>query len=408
MRFSDEVICAPLWSPDGRLYAVSDRSTSAGDRWANFHRFAPEQVTPVTSAEAEYAAPPWRLGGASYGFASERDTIAAATRAGTWSLERIDIETGRATPIETPFTSIRHLHVSQGAAVFEAGSFVSPAALYRMGLATGALTSVREKAPQPAPEVAACLAAPEPMTIPSGAQAEAEAHAFFYATSNPEFDAPEGEKPPLVIMIHGGPTAAAGAGLNLTIPFFTLRGFAVVDPNYRGSTGFGRAYRRAMYGGWGKVDVEDCVGAVQALVSSGRVDPYRVVSRGGSSGGYTTLALATFTDLLSAAASYYGISNLEMIARITDKLEAQYAALLVGPYPVASKLFRARSLLFHAARVDGPIIFFQGTEDPVVPPEQARVMIDEMASRQLLHAFGFYHGESGRRVWSPWGTGFRR
>nr|WP_249219300.1 prolyl oligopeptidase family serine peptidase [Loktanella sp. SALINAS62] len=253
---------------------------------------------------------------------------------------------------------------------------------------------IRDTAPPLTDAVQACIAAPTPITFASGPDGTAQAHAFHYAPQNPHFAAPTGEKPPLIILIHGGPTAAATAGLDLTIPFFTSRGFAVVDVNYRGSTGFGRNFRRAIYGGWGKVDVEDCTAAVNALVTDGHVDPYRVVSRGASSGGYTTLALATFTDLLSAAASRYGISNLEMIAKFTDKLEAHYAELLVGPYPSASKLFRARSPLFHASQIDCPIILFQGTEDPVVPPAQAHVLIDEMNARKLPHAFVFYDGES--------------
>lgn len=394
MRFSDEAITHPVWSPDERLFAVSDRVEIEGDRWPNICRAETDVLKPVTRELAEFAAPLWRLGAASYGFASEKEIVACVTRDGTWSLERVNVDTGETADINTPFTSIRHLHVTNGFAVFEAASFTTPSAIYRLDLATEDLTNIRSMAPDPDPEVQACLAAPTPMTFTTGPEGEAEAHAFFYEPLNPDFSAPEGEKPPLIIMIHGGPTAAAGTGLDLTIPFFTSRGFAVVDMNYRGSTGFGRAFRRAMYGGWGVVDVEDCIGAVDALVAEGKVDATRVVSRGGSSGGYTTLALATFTDLLSAAASYYGISNLEMIAKITDKLEAHYAALLVGPYPSASKLFRARSPLFHASSIDCPIIMFQGREDPVVPPDQAQVLIDEMESRKLPYAFEFYEGES--------------
>lgn len=399
MQFSDTAIVRPVWSPGGQLYAVSDQVAVAGDRWANICRVVGEYLVPVTCEAAEFTDPAWRLGGASFGFASEAEIIAAITRNGTWSLVRVDTATGHVTEIKTPFTAIQHLHVSDGAAVFLGGSFTQPSGIYRMDLETGQTRLIRSTTPPLDDTVAACLAAPEPVTFASGPDGISTAHAFHYPPCNPRFQGPAGETPPLIVMIHGGPTAAASAALDLTIPFFTSRGFAVVDVNYRGGTGFGRAFRRAIYGNWGKVDVEDCIGAVDALVAKGQADPHRVVSRGGSSGGYTTLALATFTDRLSAAASYYGISNLAMIAKVTDKLEAHYAELLLGPYPSASKLFRARSPLFHADRIDCPIILFQGTEDPVVPPEQARVLIDEMNTRKLPHAYEFYEGE---------GHGFRK
>ncbi|WP_439155986.1 S9 family peptidase [Yoonia sp.] len=394
MGFSDTAIVRPVWSPGGQLYAVSDQIEIAGDRWANICRVVGNELVPVTREAAEFTDPAWRLGGASFGFASEGEIIAAITRDGTWSLARVDTATGDVAVIDTSFTAIQHLHVSDGAAVFLGGSFTQPSGIYRMDLGTGQIRLIRSTSPPLDDTVVACLAAPQSVTFSSGPGGMATAHAFHYPPCNPRFQGPAGETPPLIVMIHGGPTAAAGTSLDLMIPFFTSRGFAVVDVNYRGSTGFGRAFRRAIYGNWGKVDVEDCIGAIDALVAKGQADPHRVVSRGGSSGGYTTLALATFTDRLSAAASYYGISNLAMIAKVTDKLEAHYAELLLGPYPSASKLFRARSPLFHADLIDCPIILFQGTEDPVVPPEQARVLIDEMNTRKLPHAYEFYDGES--------------
>lgn len=399
MRFSDEAIVNPVWSPDGQLYVVSDRVAVNGDQWANICKVEGGTLVPVTREAAEFAPPAWRLGGASFGFASPDQIIACATRNGVWSLVSVTVATGQVAEIKTDFSAIQHLHVCDGYAVFLAGSFTQPAAIYRMSLATFAIEAVRSTGPPLKDDVQACLAAPQNLTFASEPDDQAQAHAFYYAPRNPGFKAPQGEKPPLMILIHGGPSAPASSGLDLTIPFFTSRGFAVLDVNYRGSTGFGRRFRRAIYGAWGKVDVEDCIGAVKTLVADGHVDPNRVVSRGGSSGGYTTLALATFTDLLGAAASYYGISNLEMIAKVTDKLEARYAELLLGPYPTASKLFRARSPLFHAGQIECPIILFQGTEDPVVPPQQAHVLIDELDASKLPHAFEFYDGE---------GHGFRQ
>ncbi|CUH22317.1 Prolyl tripeptidyl peptidase precursor [Jannaschia seosinensis] len=393
MRFSEAVV-QPLWSPGGVLHAVSDKVAIDGDRWNNICRCVNGTLSPITRETAELAPPAWRLGGASYGFVSDEEILAAPNRNGTSSLVRVDTATGPITVMDTPFTSIEHLCVSDGAAVFVGASFTDPPGIRRMDLATGTIELIRTTRLPLNADVAACIAAPRAMTFPTGPTGADEAHAFHYAPQNPRFVAPRDERPPLIVMIHGGPTAAARSALDLTIPFFTSRGFAVVDVNYRGSSGFGRAFRRAIYGGWGQVDVEDCVAAVGALVAEGLADPHRVVSRGGSSGGYTTLALATFTDLLSAAASYYGISNLEMIARVTDKLEAHYAELLLGPYPAAAKLFRDRSPLFHADRIDCPIILFRGTEDPVVPPDQAHVLINELNSRKRPHAYEFYEGES--------------
>jgi len=394
LAYSSESILDPKWSPDGTLYFISDRYTAQGDRWWNIHRFVDGEVRPVTRKAAEFAAPPWRLGGSSYGFLSEDELLCACSEAGRWRLARANVETGELTTINTPFTEISHLHVGQGFAAFVGASFTRPPAVIRYDLATGTFENLRDAYSDLAPEVVACFAEPEPITFKTGPDRRETAYAFYYAPCNPAVRTRADEKPPLLIFIHGGPTASAGASLSLTVQFFTSRGFAVVDVNYRGSTGFGRAFRQRMYGNWGIVDGEDCVAAAHTLVEQGVVDRKRIASRGGSSGGYTTLALATFTDLLATAASYYGISNLEMIARDTDKLEARYAELLVGPYPDAQQEFQERSPLNHADKIRCPLIIFQGEDDPVVPPNQARVLIDALNEHKLPVAYEFYPGES--------------
>ena len=214
------------------------------------------------------------------------------------------VGTGQIVDLDTPFTDIAHLHVGEGFAAFVGGSFTRPPAIVRYDLATGACQELRGSNPGLSPEALACCAAPEAIAV--GAAPE-RAFAFYYAPHNPAARGPADAKPPLLVFIHGGPTAAASASVNLSVQFFTSRGFAVVDVNYRGSTGFGRAFRQRIYGSWGLVDVEDCAQAAKVLIERGDVDRYRIASRGGSSGGYTTLALATFTDLLTSAASYYGI-----------------------------------------------------------------------------------------------------
>jgi len=394
LAYSSESILDPKWSPDGALYFVSDRFTAQGDRWWNIHRLVDGEVRPVTRNAAEFAAPPWRLGGSSYGFLSENELLCAYTDAGRWRLARVKVATGELTTVDTPYTEVSHLHVGQGFAAFVGASFSQPPAIVRYDLAGGTFENLRDAYTTFSPEVVACFAEPELITFKTGPDRRETAYAFYYAPRNPAARAGAGEKPPLLIFIHGGPTAAAGASLSLTVQFFTSRGFAVVDVIYRGSTGFGRAFRQRMYGSWGIVDVEDCVAAANTLVERGVVDSKRIASRGGSSGGYTTLALATFTDLLATAASYYGISNLEMIARDTDKLEAHYAELLVGPYPDAQKEFQDRSPLNHAGKIRCPLIIFQGEDDPVVPPKQARVLIDALNAHKLPVAYEFYAGES--------------
>lgn len=392
LRVSGESLTEPRWAPDGTLYCVTDRLEVDGERWWNLHRVTDEGLTPVTKEAAEFTAPLWRLGASSWDVLSDTEALCAVTRQGTWSLARVDLSTGALTPLDLPWTQIGHVHTGEGFAVFTAGSFTEPTALIRLDLATMRHEVIRASG-EPTAEAKACFAAPERIEVPTGDGSETT-HAFYHPPLNPGFTAPEGDRPPLLIVIHGGPTAAVSASVKLDIRYFTSRGFGVVDVNYRGSTGFGRAYRQRMYGGWGVVDIEDCVAVARHLADADKVDPYRIASRGGSSGGYTTLALAAFTDLLSAAASYYGISNLEMIATDTDKLEARYAELLLGPWPRAQKLFKARSPLFHAGDIDCPLILFQGLDDPVVPPPQARVLIDALMEKKLPVAANFYEGES--------------
>ncbi len=394
MAFSDECVLDPRWSPEGVLYFVSDRTVVEGERWWNLHRETDQGIVPVTRMAAEFAAPPWQLGGGCYGFLSETEVLSAFSQDGTWRLARIDAIDGTVETVDVPYSSISHLSVRDGTVAFIGGRFDRPGAIVRCDPWTFACEELRSANPDLTDEVLACVSPPRKISFATGKDGTETAHGFHYAPSNPDYAGPDLEKPPLLIVIHGGPTASASSSLNLSIQYFTSRGFAVVDVNYRGSTGFGRRFRRAMYGHWGDVDVADCVAAARALAAQGHADPNRIASRGGSSGGYTTLALATFTDLLSVAASYYGISNLEMIATDTDKLEAHYAELLLGPWPQAQKMFKMRSPLFHVADIDCPLILFQGLDDPVVPPAQARVMIDALNDKGLPVASTFYQGES--------------
>jgi dipeptidyl aminopeptidase/acylaminoacyl peptidase len=233
----------------------------------------------------------------------------------------------------------------------------------------------------------------EPRAIAFPTAGGATAHATFYPPANPEFEGPAGDRPPLIVQSHGGPTGRSVTSLNLAKQFFTSRGIGVVDVNYRGSTGYGRAYRDALRGLWGIADVEDCVAAARHLVDSGEADGARLVIRGGSAGGYTTLQALTTTDAFAAGSSHFGVADLQAIAKHTHKLESRYLDSLIGPYPEAVDVYRERSALHHADRLRTPLILFQGADDRVVPPEQAEVMRAALDRRGIPHALLVFEGE---------------
>src|SRR5690606_25478984 len=232
---------------------------------------------------------------------------------------------------------------------------------------------------------------PEPIEYPT--DGGLTAHALFYRPANRDFTGPEGERPPLLVLSHGGPTGQTTSALNLEIQFWTSRGFAVVDVNYGGSTGYGREYRERLKGNWGIVDVADCVNAARYLAQQGEVDGERLATEGGSAGGYTTLCALTFTDVFSAGASYFGVADAAALARDTHKFESRYLDGLIGPYPEAEDLYRQRSPLYHADRISCPIILLQGLEDAVVPPAQAEAMVEALEANRIPHAYIPFEGE---------------
>ena len=238
---------------------------------------------------------------------------------------------------------------------------------------------------------------PEAIEFPT--DGDLTAHAFFYPPRSRQFRGPDGDRAPLIVISHGGPTGATNAAFNLSTQFWTSRGFGVVDVNYGGSTGYGREYRRRLNGQWGKVDVDDCINAARFLVQRGDADPNRLIVRGGSAGGYTTLAALAYRDIFRAGASYYGISDLEALARDSHKFEAQYEHSLVGPYPERRDLYRERSPIHFVDRIACPLILFQGLEDRVVPPNQSELMYQAVVRRGLPAAYVEFVGE---------GHGFRR
>ena len=300
------------------------------------------------------------------------------------------------TEIPLAWTSIDSLVVEGSTAAFIGGAPDRSAAVVSLDLESGETRVYRTSSALSIDDQ--FLSRPVALTYPTG-NGDEVSHGYYYPPSNASYRAPAGESPPLLVMSHGGPTGATSDTLNPSTQFWTSRGFAVLDVDYRGSTGYGRAYRERLYGEWGLVDVEDCVAGALHLAGTGRADANRLAIRGGSAGGYTTLAALTFHDVFRAGASYYGICDLEVLAADTHKFEARYLDRLVGDWPEEKEVYRARSPLHHASRLGCPIIFFQGLDDRVVPPNQAELMVDALDRQGLPVACLMFEGE---------GHGFRR
>jgi len=380
----EESVFQPLFAPDGTLYFVSDRS-----HWWNLYRWRDEHVEALAPLEAEFGLPQWIFGLSTYAFDSAQRLVCTFNRAGAWHLAVLDTDTLRLDEIATPFSDISHVMAGDGMAVFVAASATLPAAVVSLDLATHRYEILRASVtdvPDPG-----YLSAPQPLAYPS-THGET-AHALYYPPANRDFRAPAEEKPPLLVLSHGGPTSAASRALNLRIQYWTSRGFAVLDVNYRGSTGYGRAYRCKLNGQWGMADVEDCITGARYLVDRGLVDKERLAIRGSSAGGYTTLCALTFHTMFRAGAVYYGVSDLEALARDTHKFEAHYLDRLIGPYTTCRDLYRERSPIHHADKLSCPVIFFQGLEDKVVPPEQTEKMVNALRVRNIPVAYVPFEGE---------------
>ena len=383
---ADVSIFQPEWSPDGALYFVSDETG-----WWNLYRWRGGQVEAVWPMQAEFGVPQWGLGMSTYGFASAGRIICAYNQAGTWHITDLDTESPALQRVPTPFTEITRsgLRVSSGRVVFGAGSPTIPESLMLHTLATGHTETLKSSSDAAIEE--GYVSGPEAIEFPT--EDGLTAHAFFYPPRNRDYAAPPEERPPLLVISHGGPTGATSTTLSLDVQYWTSRGFAVLDVNYGGSAGYGTAYRRRLNGRWGIVDVDDCVNGARYLAERGDVDAARTAIKGGSAGGYTTLSALTFRDTFRAGASYYGISDLEALAKDTHKFESRYLDTMIGPYPERMDLYLERSPIHHTERLSCPIILFQGLEDKVVPPNQARMMLDALRQKGLPVAYVAFEGE---------------
>ena len=394
----DESIFQPEWSPDGSLYFISDRTHEGLDgRWWNLYRVrgdalaAPVAIEPVWPLAAEFGRAQWSFRMSTYAFVSAERLVCSYSENGVHCLGIVDLASLDARPIPTPYQDVSSVRAAGGRVYFRGASPAEPAGIVECDIATGGTIVLRRSTTQDVEAYRGCLSAPQPITFDT--DNGQQAHGLFYLPRNIDFIAPEGELPPLIVHCHGGPTAAASASLSWGTQYWTSRGFAVFDVNYGGSTGYGREFRLRLQGNWGVVDVADCVNGARHLAKSGAVDPERWAISGGSAGGYTTLAVLTFRDAFKTGASYYGVSDLEALAKDTHKFESRYLDGLIGPYPERRDLYTSRSPVHSAQRLSVPVAFFQGAEDRVVPPEQAEIMVEALRRRRIPSLYLLFDGE---------------
>lgn len=385
----NESIFQPQWSPQGELFYVSDRSN-----WWNIYRLGDDR--PLWEKAAEFATPQWTFGMSTYGFLTSDEILCTFSEDGRWRLAKIDIHSRAHQLLQQPCCDIEGISCESHRAIFiGAGAESFPAVI---GFDDHA-NQFNTIASSSTPLHKELLSQAQAIEFPAG---EHRVHAFYYPPCNPHYTAPEGEKPPLIVFSHGGPTGATSAGLNLKVQYWTSRGFAILDVNYSGSTGYGRKYRERLNGNWGILDVQEVCAGAEYLVAQGLADPERLLIRGGSAGGYTVLAALTFHRTFKAGASHYGVGDLGALALDTHKFESRYLDRLIGPWPEAEASYRERSPIYHVQQLDCPVIFFQGMQDKVVPPNQAETMFSALKRRGLPVAYvtfpdeghGFRAGES--------------
>jgi dipeptidyl aminopeptidase/acylaminoacyl peptidase len=380
----DESISQPRYSPDGRLYFISDRSG-----WWNLYRDDGREDRRLEARDAEFSGPDWVFGQSSYTFLADGSVVAIWSEDGLDHLGVLAPGAGAFKVIATPYTELAGLKPYGAGVVAIAGSPVEAPAVVEIGLPDGRPRVIKASRENVVDRGYVSVA--QPIEFPT--EGGLTAHALFYPPTNADYVAPSDERPPLIVASHGGPTSATSATLSYAIQFWTSRGFAVVDVNYGGSTGYGRAYRERLKGTWGIVDVDDCVNAARWLAERGQVDGNRMAIRGGSAGGYTTLCAVTFRDVFAAGASYYGVADAGALARDTHKFESRYLDGLIGPWPEAESIYEERSPIFHTDRLHTPLILFQGLEDKVVPPEQADMMAKALRDKGVPFAHLTYEGE---------------
>ncbi|MEO0885669.1 MAG: S9 family peptidase [Cyanobacteria bacterium J06648_10] len=379
-----ESVCQPRWSPGGTLHFISDATG-----WWNLYRWEGERGEPLFPMEAEFSGPQWSFGQSSYGFEDNTTILCTYVEQGIRKLARLDTLARSMDELDIDYCGIGSLQVGKGVAVFLGASTTRPSEVVRLNLDTLQTTVLRKSSTL---EIeAGYLSEPEVISFPT--TGGLNAYGIYYRPQNKDYETLVTEQPPLLVKTHGGPTAAASSALNPSIQYWTSRGFAVLDVNYGGSTGYGRAYRNRLKKRWGIVDVDDATNGALYLVEQAKADKDRLAIDGGSAGGYTTLAALTFREVFKAGASYYGVSDMSALAAETHKFESRYLDSLVGPYPEKKDVYEARSPINAVDQLSCPIIFLQGSEDKIVPPNQAEEMVNALKVKGIPVAYLLFEGE---------------
>lgn len=385
-----ESIFQPEWSPDGLLYFASDRSD-----WWNLYRWTGKEIEAIYPMEAEFGRPQWVFNMSTYGFLSSEQIACVFTQHGNWQLGILNLPEKSLETFDLPFTAISDIRAYSGKILITASSPNIPTSVVMFRPRTKTIEVIqRSMSIEFDPGYVS-----EPLSIEFPTSNSQTAHALFYPPKNRDFQASSEEKPPLLVISHGGPTSASDTSLKLSIQFWTSRGFGVLDVNYGGSTGYGRPYRERLNHQWGIVDVDDCTNGALYVARQGWVDQNRLAIRGGSAGGYTTLSALTFRDVFHAGASHFGVSDLEALATETHKFESRYLDKMVAPYPEGKTIYIERSPIHHTDKLSAPLIFFQGLDDKVVLPNQSEIMVTALQQKGVPVAYIAYEGE---------GHGFRK
>ncbi|OZM81085.1 S9 family peptidase [Pseudonocardia sp. MH-G8] len=385
-----ESVLEPRFEPDGSLLFLSDRSD-----WWNLYRWTPgADIAPVVRLDAELGVPAWVFGSARYVQLGDGRVVYARWRDGRDGLAVRETD-GALVDLDVPFSAIAAVRgADPGSVVVIAGSPTEEPGVHRVDVATSVVETLR--APRDLGLDPAGISQPEHLTFDSvdGSGAPRKAHAQFYPPASNDSTGPEDERPPLLVQIHGGPTGSATPVLSTSVQYWTSRGVAVVDVDYGGSTGYGRAYRQELLGEWGVIDVADCLAAARHLAEQGRVDGERLCIRGGSAGGFTVLAALAREDTpFAAGADHFGVADLAALAADTHKFESRYLDRLVGPYPEARDVYEQRSPIHHVDRFTRPLIVLQGAEDEVVPPNQSEMIVDALRAKGTPVAYLLFDGE---------------
>lgn len=376
-------IFQPRWSKDGVLHYVSDETG-----WWNIYRETSTGSENLCPMEAEFGWPQWVFGLSMWDFVGD-EILCIFYQKGLGHMGFLDPATKKLRVSDLDGNDFSQIHVGDGFAVCLQGSLTQSRSITYLDLQT---MQTRLIASDEIPEISSRFySLAELIEFPSAGGRKA--YGFYYPPQSKDYRGPDGERPPLIVKSHGGPTASVSCSFDLKIQYWTSRGFAVLDVNYGGSSGYGRAYRELLKSNWGIVDVEDCEHGALYLVQKRKVDAEKLAITGGSAGGFTTLSALTFKNVFTAGASYYGVSDLNALARDTHKFESHYLDRLIGPHTSKKKLYESRSPITHVEKLSCPVIFFQGADDQVVPCSQTEAMYKALQKKGIPTKMIIYQGE---------------